>query len=247
MAREKTYEISKDLESIVKGTNSIDSLLNAAKVNPKTDNIQLREAAANMLQNPFLRTAEPTLFVRQVETRKQSLYETLTDKLNDETYGQAISFYTAKLDENVKYGMYVELLKEGIVPEKPSDKLKEAIARIEIAEGIERALDSEDVDTAIGLAAQYLRPSQERDLDDYMVTASNYGMLGKKNVLRDVAKIQKLMAGAQIAKENLYSEIDSAVEKAEYGKAKTFVKAYNAYKTQERINDEKAKAEKKGR
>src|SRR3989344_6016135 len=212
MAEQQKFEIEQGLEGLVNNANVIDKFYHFARAKPELDNVDLRESVAQSFNRPFLRTAEPALFVKQIKARKTETYELLTDELNAETYKHGVSFYTSSLDEGVKNQLYVNLLKEGVIPEKPSDKLKEVIGRLNVAEGIEKALDSEDMDTANVIALNYLRPSQKSDLEDYKVTGSRYGLSGQKDVLRDVVRIQKSMAGAQIAKENLYLEIDNAVE-----------------------------------
>ena len=177
----------------------------------------------------------------------------LEENIDDVTYANARKAYLGRLDLEVKVGFYLEMLKDGAVPNPPDGKaskevkgtyaaLVQAKKELELADKIEKAVESGDLSAARQEVVRYL----DADTIDYLGVLGGYSgpafTGAQKNVYTDIANIRRQNAAKLVSDKKLTGLIDKGIEKL--GKAKALVGMYNAYQTQLQYDAMKERAKK---
>ncbi len=229
-------------ELVVKSINSMNLYRNTEN-NPSENNTNVRRQSANFYENSTFLATSPAALLELANNAKKSTLKNLDDKLDDNTYKNAKLFYSKGLDKEVLNQYYINLIKEGIIPEKPNDKLRQVIESISVADDIINALQNNDTTKADAAANEYFNDLQKKNV--LLSSLYNQGESQKKKVLANIAKAQHAQAMSILEKENLYGELDKAILESEYGKAISLSSLYSAYGAQQKINEKKkAEAEK---
>lgn len=240
----KEFTLAQDLEALLGNCNSTSKALELARKNPSVDDVETRENLYEAFNDPRYLSMAPATLVGDLGAVRKEKYHALDEKLDEETYNKGLEFYKTELSPEITAMMYGNLItKEGILPKEASKELKEVVARLQIAELIEKALSKGDVRQAVKMADQLMGDNQKARMIYNDANAGAAFERFKETIVADVAKSQKAQAYGILAQGKLYAEIDKAIGETEYGKAKSFTAAYNAYGTQQQINKAKAEAE----
>lgn len=269
------FKLRQDLEALVSFANNFDNLYKQGRRNPNLGNTRLRGQAESLYNlahrsqivaqdGNMLTEYNPVEFLRALEFGKSNSLRVLNERLDDRTYSEAKSHFASKLDEEVKIGMYLNMLEEGIMPQALANnagaKEKETYKALEFAKRtidfvseLEALADKGDVNGALQEAAMYANETgRELPFDEShlsaLTRASKYGAPAarenEKQILRDIANIYRNVAGKIIKDKNLYGLIDKGVADTASGKAIALNAMYAAYHTQMKVNEAKKKEKK---
>src|SRR3989344_4567548 len=150
------FELTNDLESLIKKAEGETQILSQVRANPSIENVRLREQLAQIYGTrnpdgsvtPDRRLLEmlPSHLVEEQGARLSDSYKSLETGLGD-NYKKARDHFVGALKE-LKPTYYVALLGQGIRPEKPSDDLKTVIKQLELADKIEQYVQAGHLDQA---------------------------------------------------------------------------------------------------
>ena len=260
MTNDKQFKLDGDLEQLINRFDSADTLSKLGRTDPKLDNYELRTQAERFYGDGMMTEYSPNSFLRELRNGRLRTLQDLDTKVNNDTFNTARQNFTKGLDEEIKTNMYLEMLREGIMPNPPKKEANQkdieaynslALAKrtLDFAENLEIHAQKGDVDGALNEIASYAKtigkkPSQvftQQDLDSLTIY-KKYGAPAardnEKQLLGRIANIHRSYAANLIKEKNLYGLIDNGIENTQYGKAIALKSMYEANTTQERRNKE---------
>lgn len=257
------FKLRQDLEALVKFAGVSKELSEVSK--RKFDN-GLIDSAKNFygnLRNAGITQFDPLTFEAMthcsfsntMEDGHQKVLLRLKDRIDDETYNKARSFYLNELDEQLKLSFYLTMLSDGMMPNEQNNAdektkksfkaLKEAKEELDLAKAIEDAVASGNIDLADQLISDKLDAPTLRYLDRLGLYGGPAFRNAEKSIYLDVANARKGVAAQKIKDNKLYGLIDKGIKENELGKAYSLMGMYGAYQAQLKVNEAKKKQEKK--
>lgn len=258
---DKKFQLTEDLEGIIRFAEKAHTLHERARENPKLENVDLRKQISQFYGKPlsdgkggynidpddrFLET-NPASFLDLVDAKTGNAYSRLEKSFDGYKYKQAIAYFTSGLDKEVKTNFYATLIINGILPEEPSKELKNVAEKLAVAKEIKKAVQENRYADAENLVDAIISGDQRKELRVNARYAAPLFREYDKEVYTDIATAQEGIAMRIIDEKKLYNEIDKAAASTAYGKAISLVYGYKSQKLQERINEEKAQETNKRR
>ncbi len=265
-APKKEFKLDGSLEQLVSLANNASIINERARVKVDDSLIQgaenvnsaLRSLGISNTRRGVLGAAAPYEFRQLVDHAEGKVYERLEGIIDDAAYKEARTAYLGSLDENHKTAFYTEMLRKDMIPKAPDDKAKDkdkeaykvlmaAKAELDVADAIDAAVNSDDLDQAGKIVERFLDVKDLNVLGIYSAHGGRAFQGSEKDTYKDVANARRDIAAKLIQGNKLYSLIDQGIQENKQGKAYSLVGMYNVYNKQVRDNKDKEEAEKKAK
>ncbi len=237
----KSKEAPKLDESVEKLLGSYIGLDNFKKVysrDPGFDNFRLRSQIKDEMGEPMY-TQPAGVVVQKFDRDLGRVVDELSTKTDQATYGTILSAYP--LSDNGVNRVYFELAGREVLPDKPSDSLKQIVAMAEQANGLEESVYTNKFDDVVKQLDQVSNGNIDYQL------SYQYNLLGQNQnvgmVALRYADMLKRVGASKISTE-IKSELDAVINSDNKNRALAAAERYRVFLSEKAQKEREAKSKK---
>lgn len=241
MTRKESKEVQKLDEGVERLLGSYIGLDNFKKVysrDPGFDNVRLRSQIKDEMNEPMY-TQPAGVVLQKFDRDIGSVVDELSTKTDQATYSTILSTYP--LSDNGINRVYFELAGREVLPEKPSDSLKQIVAMAEQANGLEESVYTNKFDDVVKQLDQVSNGNIDYQL------SYQYNLLGQNQNVSMVAlryaDMLKRVGASKISTE-IKTELDAVINSDNKNRAIAAAERYRVFLTEKAQKEREAKSKK---